>query len=153
METMFPDPGRWTPSPAELAAQVASAGSARVGATIDFAHSWLNNGYRPYDYLTEMAVLAPHARHLHVHDNFGRPAQFRPWSHGDGIMLGFGDLHLPPGAGSVPWDALSALPYGGPAVANLEIDKRWAPEWAGAIAWARRWVGRMRTPAPSTGAA
>jgi sugar phosphate isomerase/epimerase len=153
METMFPDPGRWTPSPAELAAQVASAESLSVGATIDFAHSWLNHGYRPFDYLAEMAVLAPHARHLHVHDNFGRPALFRPWSHGDGIMLGFGDLHLPPGAGNLPWDALAALPYGGPAVANIEIDKRWAPEWAGAIAWTRDWVARARAGADMAGAA
>lgn len=140
VETMFPDPGGWTPSPAELARTLAEVDSPWIGATIDFSHAWLNAGARGFDYLAEMAALAPHARHLHIHDSFGRPAPFRPWSRGDATAYGFGDLHLPPGAGSVPWEALAALPYGGPLVANLELDKRWAAEWPDAIDWTRRWA-------------
>jgi sugar phosphate isomerase/epimerase len=142
IETMYPDPGRWTPSPAELAAQLGAVDAPAVGATVDFGHSWLNRGHRPFDYLAEMAELAPWAAHLHIHDNFGRPALFRPWSRGDAIMLGFGDLHLPPGAGDVPWDALARLPWRGRMTANLELDKRWMPEWRGAIGWARDWAAR-----------
>jgi len=144
IETMFPDPGRWTPTPGELAAQIAAVEHPQVGACFDFAHAWLNRSHRPYDFLAEAAALAPLCRHLHLHDNFGRLPLFRTWSHGDAIMFGFGDLHLPPGAGTLPWDALVGLPYAGTLVANLELDKRWIPEWASAIAWTREWVGAMR---------
>ncbi|TVQ55560.1 MAG: sugar phosphate isomerase/epimerase [Rhodobacteraceae bacterium] len=144
VETMFPDPGSWTPSPAELARTLAEVDSPWVGATIDFSHALLNAAVRGFDYLVEIAALAPHARHLHIHDSFGRPAPFRPWSPGDAIAYGLGDLHLPPGSGAVPWDALAGLPYGGSCVANIELDKRWADEWPEAIAWTRRWIASER---------
>jgi sugar phosphate isomerase/epimerase len=144
VETMFPDPGGWTPSPGELARTLADVDSPWIGATIDFSHAWLNAAIRGFDYLAEIAALAPHARHLHIHDSFGRPAPFRPWSRGDAMSYGFGDLHLPPGSGTVPWRALSALPYGGPSVANLELDKRWAVEWPESIAWTRAWAAGER---------
>ncbi len=144
IETMFPDPGRWTPTPGELAAQLSAVDHPSVGACFDFAHAWLNRSHRPYDFIAEAAALAPLCRHLHVHDNFGRPPLFRTWSHGDAIMFGFGDLHLPPGAGNLPWEALAGLPYAGTPVANLELDKRWMPEWVAAIAWTRIWAEAAR---------
>jgi len=60
-------------------------------------------------------------------------------------MFGVGDLHLPPGAGGIPWEELAALPFRGPAVANLELDARWEHEWDEAIDWTRRWIDQTRT--------
>ncbi len=144
VETMFARDGEWTAAPHELAARLAAVNSPWVGATIDFGHAALNAKTRGFDYLASLAALAPHARHLHIHDNFGQLAQFRPWSRGDAIMFGFGDLHLPPGAGALPWAALAALPFGGPAIANLELDARWRAEWPEAIAWTRDWIAQTR---------
>lgn len=142
VETMFARDGEWTAAPHELAATLAAVNSPWVGATIDFGHALLNAKRRGFDYLASLAALAPHARHLHVHDNFGQLAPFRPWSRGDAILFGFGDLHLPPGAGAAPWAALAGLPYGGPAIANLELDARWRGEWPEAIAWTRAWIAQ-----------
>ena len=148
VETMFARPGEWTAAPHELAETLAAVDSPWVGATLDFGHALLNATRRGIDFLASMAALAPHARHLHIHDNFGQLAPFRPWSRGDAILFGFGDLHLPPGAGAAPWGALAALPYGGPAVANLELDARWRGEWPEAITWVREWIAQtMASPA------
>ena len=148
VETMFARDGEWTAAPHELAETLAAVDSPWVGATLDFGHAMLNAKRRGFDYLASVATLAPHARHLHVHDNFAQPAAFRPWSRGDAILFGFGDLHLPPGAGAAPWGALAALPYGGPAIANLELDARWRAEWPEAIAWMREWIAQtMASPA------
>ena len=144
VETVNPDPAAWTASPRELAAQLDAVADPWVGATLDFSHAALNAARRGFDMVEEMRDLARHARHLHIHDSFGRAPAFRPWSHGDAMMFGFGDLHLPPGSGAMPWELLAALPYAGPALANLELNRRWQPEWPEAIAWARRWVERTR---------
>lgn len=156
VETMAARAGEWTAAPSELARTLDAVGSPWVGATIDFSHAFLATRKRGLDYLAEIAALAPHARHLHAHDSFGRPADFRPWSRGDAVMFGFGDLHLPPGAGALPWEALAALPYAGPAMATLELDPRWEDEWPAAIAFMRRWAaaaGAARLSADGSAAA
>lgn len=147
VETMFAREGEWTASPAELARQIEAVGHPAIGAVIDFGHTYLNAALRGFDPVAEIAALAPHARHLHLHDNFARPPRFRPWTRGDAMSFGFGDLHLPPGLGALPWDALSAIPYAGPGVANLELDARWEPDWPAAIAWTRGWLDRIPLPA------
>ncbi len=146
VETMYCHRGEWTALPHELGAQIAAVGHPAVGAVFDFSHGFLNATARGADFLASAAGLAPHARHLHLHDSFGRPPAFRPWSRGDAMSFGFGDLHLPPGDGALPWDALAALPYGGPAVANLEIDSRWRAEWPRCVAFARDWVAAAQGP-------
>jgi sugar phosphate isomerase/epimerase len=143
VETMFARRGEWTASPTELAETLASIDHPAVGATIDFSHSALNVAARGGELLAELAALAPFARHLHVHDSFGTPAPFRAWSRGDAVALGFGDLHLPPGAGSLPWDAFSQLAIPPSCIANLELDGRWRLEWAEAVAWTRRWADEL----------
>jgi sugar phosphate isomerase/epimerase len=142
VETMFCHRGEWTALPHELAAQLAAVDHPALCAVIDFSHAALNAAARGADLLPSLAALAPHAGHLHVHDSFARPPAFRPWSKGDAMSLGFGDLHLPPGDGALDWDAIAALPYGGPCVANLEVDKRWRPEWPRCVAFVREWAAR-----------
>lgn len=144
VETMWAREGEWTATPAQLARTLGAVGHPWIGACIDFSHAALNVARHGGDYLAELAALAPWARHLHLHDSFARPAAFRPWSRGDAVAFGFGDLHLPPGAGALPWEALAALPYGGPALANLEVDARWEDEWPDTVAWTRDWVARCR---------
>lgn len=149
VETMFCHRGEWTALPHELAAQIAAVDHPAIGAVFDFGHGFLNATTRKADFLASAKALAPHVRHIHIHDNFARPPAFRPWSRGDGMSFGFGDLHLPPGDGALPWDALAALPYGGPATANLEVDMRWRPEWPACIAFVRDWIARAAATAPT----
>lgn len=144
VECMFCNPGEWTALPHELAAQLSAVGHPAVAAVIDFSHAALNAAARGAALRPSLATLAPHARHLHVHDSFARPPAFRPWTRGDAMSFGFGDLHLPPGDGALDWDGFADLPYGGRGViANLELDRRWMLDWPGAIEWTRRWVERV----------
>lgn len=144
VETMYARAGEWTAAPHELAETLRAVDSPWIAATLDFGHALLNAAGRGFDFLASVAQLAPLVRHLHIHDNFGRHPGFRQWSRGDAIMFGVGDLHLPPGAGAAPWPALAALPYGGPALANLELDARWRHEWPEAIARTRDWIAQGR---------
>jgi sugar phosphate isomerase/epimerase len=153
VETMWARAGEWSPLPGELAAMLAEVDHPNVGATLDFSHAWLNAVARGVDPLAQIARLAPRARHLHLHDSFGRPPVFRPWSRGDAMAFGFGDLHLPPGLGALPWDALAALDYPDGPIANLELEARWADQLPDAVAWARGWTRGLRPPAPRRAAA
>jgi sugar phosphate isomerase/epimerase len=142
VETLFGRLEQWTASPAELAGQIEAVGHPNVRATIDFSHVWLNAAERGFEPLASLGALAPLARHLHVHDSFALPKTFTPYGRGEAVGFGLGDLHLPPGRGALPWDELARLPYGGPAVANLELTDRHRDEVAAAVAWTRDWIAR-----------
>ena len=112
--------------PLELAAQVAEVHHSNLGLTLDIAH--LYTAARPcgLDYLATIKAVAPSVCHMHVDDNFGRPDG--PYqgprernTHGEG------DLHMPPGWGTIPFaDVFAQLPdYAG--VVLLEIKDRYKP--------------------------
>ncbi len=140
VETLFGRVDQWTASPAELAAQIEGVGHPNIRATIDFSHAFINADERGYDPLAELERLAPLTRHLHVHDSFGAAKTFSPYSRSETILFGLGDLHLPPGRGSLPWDRLARLPFAGPTVANLELTRRHEDQVEAAIGWTRTWI-------------
>jgi sugar phosphate isomerase/epimerase len=140
VETLFGRLEEWTPSPAELAAQIRGVDHPHVRACIDFSHAYLNAGERGYDATAELAELAPLTRHLHIHDSFARPRSFPQYSRDEAILYGLGDIHLPPGRGALPWAELRALNFAGPTVANLELTTRHADQLEAAVAWTRAWV-------------
>lgn len=126
VENIFGDAQRRFSTPSELAAQISVVDHPFVRATIDFSHAALDAAIRGFDLMAELAVLAPVAGHLHVHDSFGRPDAFATYVRGERIMFGFGDLHLPPSWGALDWDAIGGLDYASdrPIVANLELSRR-----------------------------
>lgn len=140
IETMYCRDGEVTATPSELAWQLEQVAHPYIGATIDFSHAALNCAARQVDLLDELRALAPYARHLHIHDSFARPVAFRLWSRGCALTFGQGDLHLPPGEGSLPWRAFAELPWTRPLIANLELNQHWRADWVDAIAWTRRWA-------------
>ena len=79
-----------------------------------------------------------------VHDNFGA-APGAPRSGGiEPLRL---DLHMPPGAGTVPWVALAPALAAHPAPLQLEIHPNLRPEPATLAILARELLG-LRAPAP-----
>ncbi len=151
VETLFGRMETWTASPAELARQIHAVDAPEIRATIDFSHAFLNAGERGFDPMEELEALAPLTRHLHIHDSFGLPKTFAPYSRSEAILYGLGDLHLPPGRGALPWDRLARLPYAGPTVANLELTARHRDQVEAAVAWTRAWIAE--TAAAETAAA
>jgi len=141
-ETLFGRVEKWTHSPAELAALIAEIDHPAIRATIDFSHVFLNGAERGFNALAELHALAPLTRHLHIHDSFAVPRTMGTYNRGEAIGFGLGDLHLPPGRGTLPWEALAKLPFGGPTIANLEMTDRHREEVPDAVAWTRGWVAR-----------
>ncbi|MEO1329387.1 MAG: sugar phosphate isomerase/epimerase [Pseudomonadota bacterium] len=140
VENIFSDDAIWLASPAELAAQIRAVNHPSIRACIDFSHAAINAGVRGFDLMAELAELAPVARHLHIHDSFGRPRSFTPYTYGEAVNFGLGDLHLPPGWGVLDWEAIAKLPYREKVVANLELSTRFEEELPDAIALCRRMI-------------
>jgi sugar phosphate isomerase/epimerase len=145
VENIFEFAGRrHTALPGRLARELAAVGHAHVAATFDLSHGWLHCAQRGADFLAEAEALAPFARHLHLHDSFGRPDDFWTCTPVEALAFGIGDLHLPMGWGSVPWDAIAARCVFPPGVmADLEIEPRHRAAHAETVAFARGWLGGL----------
>lgn len=137
---------------ASVRAQVEAVDHPNLRATIDVSHAYIASGFLGASFPDQLRVLAPVTRHLHLHDSFGRaPALPRPAS-GDLLAYGVGDLHLPLGWGSLPWESvLPGLPLPNGVSMTLEI----LPEFAApetvrdSLARARSLAARMEAAAAS----
>lgn len=141
VETMAQHPGERVANPAELADTLNEVAAPGLGATLDLSHAALTCAAQGRDWFADCAALAPHVRHLHLHDSFARTPSFRPWTQADAVFYGFGDLHLPPGAGSLPWEQAARLDFRDVRAAVLELSMRWRWETGAALDWTRNWLG------------
>jgi sugar phosphate isomerase/epimerase len=98
--------GHETLLPSRLAAEIEAIGHPAIRACLDFSHAFLETTRVGADFLAEAAALAPLAKHLHIHDSFGKLWPLSPNHRAERLAYGLGDLHLPIGLGSIPWDAL-----------------------------------------------
>lgn len=98
--------GRYTPTPARIGRLLAEIHHPNIVGTLDFSHAYLQSGWLGRDYLADLAAFAPHVGHLHVHDSFGATGGPRLQSSAEKLAFGIGDLHLPIGWGSIPWDTV-----------------------------------------------
>ncbi|TCL69441.1 sugar phosphate isomerase/epimerase family protein [Rhizobium sp. BK251] len=135
VETLFADfdGNGYASSPRRLARELAAIAHDHVMATLDFSHSYLKldfDGDREA-FVAEVSTLAPYARHLHIHDSFGRQDDIWMYTEGERLAYGHGDLHLPVGWGDIPWQSLMeqcVFPEG--VVFNIELNKRY---WYAAV--------------------
>jgi sugar phosphate isomerase/epimerase len=92
--------------PSGLADQISEVDHPSVGICLDVGHAALAANAFGFDLLGECAAASPFVRHLHLHDNLGRTdLDVDPLSYGNPVY-GIGDLHLPPGGGTIPLEAL-----------------------------------------------
>jgi sugar phosphate isomerase/epimerase len=103
-----------------VAGQVQAVGHPHVTLCLDTGHAFLAAKYLGFDFLDAVRDVAPLVGHVHLADNFGRigppDADLREME-----FLGEGDLHLPPGWGSIPLRQVLAIPYPRDPVVILEI--------------------------------
>ncbi len=91
---------------------VREVGRKSVGMTLDLGHGYLAAARFGFDFLEAVRTAAPLVRHIHLSDNFGSFEETRLVSYDlykqipyrRRLALGRGDLHLPPGWGTVPWE-------------------------------------------------
>ncbi len=132
-----------TATPQELAQELATLDHPHVCATFDFAHGALNLEDLGGLFLHEAAALAPHARHLHLHDNFGRRHRARAYTPSEELAFGEGDLHLPLHWGGLPWDQLARLSYPQDPVFMIELAPRFWHEAAQMVSDTRAWAQQI----------
>ncbi|MDO3648390.1 sugar phosphate isomerase/epimerase family protein [Nocardia mangyaensis] len=85
-----------------VAEQVALIDHPAVSMCLDIGHAFLAASYLNFDFAAAIAQVAPAVGHIHLHDNFGRMARRPEAGPYELELLGEGDLHLPPGWGSIP---------------------------------------------------
>lgn len=130
VETLFAEykGDGYASSPQRLAKELSAIAHPHVMATLDFSHAYLKldfDGDR-HRFVAEIAALAPYAKHLHIHDSFGRQDDIWMYTEGERLAYGHGDLHLPVGWGDIPWQALMAdcrFPEG--TLFNIELNERY----------------------------
>ncbi|MBB3770752.1 sugar phosphate isomerase/epimerase [Angulomicrobium tetraedrale] len=139
---------RETATPSKLAGELAAIDHRAVKATLDVSHAYIRCTDARIDPLKEIAALAPHVVHFHLHDSFGRPSELWTYHPAEAVALGEGDLHLPIGWGGIDWDGVVAAvqPNEG-AIAILELEPRHWRELNAQIPVLRSLAGRFRAPA------
>ena len=131
--------------PRALAAQIDAIAHPAVCGTLDFGHGWLAAGRLGFDYLAAVRDFAPFVGHLHVTDNCGMPITYVDATDDEHVAYGMGDLHLPIGWGSVPYDALLCdLPIRPGCAAVLELGGRFETELESTMAEVGRIADRLK---------
>lgn len=131
--------------PRALAAQIDAIAHPAVCGTLDFGHGWLAAGRLGFDYLAAVRDFAPFVGHLHVTDNCGMPITYVDATDDEHVAYGMGDLHLPIGWGSVPYDALlTDLPVRPGCAAVLELAGRYDTELEASLAETGRIADRIK---------
>lgn len=95
--------------PRELGGQIQAVDHPAVGICLDVGHAALASNVFGFDYLEECAAAAPLVRHLHLHDNLMKPNLTGTPPGSEHPVYGLGDLHLPPGSGTIPLGDLFRL--------------------------------------------
>ncbi len=116
------EPDSHTALPSRLAREIEAINHPNVRACLDFSHGAINCSTQGADFLSEAKELARVAKHLHIHDSFGDPLQLRTVNRSERLAFGLGDLHLPLGWGTLPWqEMMSQFAFEPNVIFNLEL--------------------------------
>ncbi len=95
--------------PAQLASQLEALDHTAVIACLDISHAMQGAELWGFDMLAACERLSPHVGHIHYSDSTGLPATIASRHLGENNYFGTGDMHAPPGFGSVNFDALAEV--------------------------------------------
>ncbi|HEY4200273.1 MAG TPA: sugar phosphate isomerase/epimerase [Devosiaceae bacterium] len=130
--------------PRALAEQIDAIDHPAVCGTLDFAHGWLAASRLGIDYISAVREFAPFVGHLHVTDNCGMPITYVDATELEHVSYGMGDLHMPIGWGTVPYDELlNDLPIRPDTRATLEVKGFYGEDLSRSIAAARGIAERL----------
>lgn len=127
--------------PRELAAIVGAVDSPSLGICFDFGHAYISSKEESFPLEAALDAVLPRLAHVHIHDNFGKacPPGVKTI---DAMYKGAGDLHLPPGWGTIPYAGLFrkfSPEYRG--VYMLELKPRFREEYRSSLEWVWQMAG------------
>lgn len=113
-----------------VAKQIEAVGCDNFRGTLDFSHACIAAEYHGGDLLGSLSTFQKHVNHLHFHDSFGSAHTMKTPYTGEAAAWGMGDLHLPLGWGSLPWeDVLSHLSVQPDTMITVEIDHKYSSDF------------------------
>lgn len=121
---VWPGPGRLCHSPEFVRRMVEGLACPGIGMLLDLGHAHIVAGLTAGRLPAMASSVLERVVLFHVHDNLGA----RRGSGGPGLDPLRLDLHLAPGAGSLPWEAVSGLLLAHPAPLVLEVHPPHRPE-------------------------
>jgi sugar phosphate isomerase/epimerase len=92
--------------PSQLAEQISAVDHPEVGICLDVGHAALAAAFFGFDFVEECSAMASLVRHVHLHDNLQRTNLTGEPQVSEHTVYGLGDLHLPPGRGTIPLEDL-----------------------------------------------
>jgi sugar phosphate isomerase/epimerase len=98
---------------------------AQVALCLDLGHAHIAAGIAGRGLAEFVEPVLERVILFHLHDNFGPLADAPRGGQLDPLRL---DLHLPPGAGSLPWPAVAPMLAWHQAPLQLEVHPAWRPE-------------------------
>ena len=111
--------------PGAVARLVRALDSPNIGMCLDLGHAHIAAGIAGCPLLELIEPVLPEVIVFHLHDNFGARGESQCPGAVEPLRL---DLHLAPGAGSLPWDAVAPLLAAHPAPLQLEVHPPARPE-------------------------
>lgn len=109
----------------ELVEQVKKIDRENVGITFDFGHAFLASKYYHFNFLNSVKLALPYIKHVHIHDCFGKPKVSYEEQDINLIQFGIGDLHMPVGWGTIPYNKIFRILKNYQGVLNLELKPRY----------------------------
>lgn len=136
--------------PSELAGQIESVDHPSVGVCLDTGHAALSAAAFGFDLFEECRKAAPLVRHIHIQDNFQKVNLTGEPNASEHRAFGLGDLHLPPGSGTIPLAELfERIDFPQDPSCCAELSDEFAHLVGEALAGARRITERVREPIAS----
>ncbi|SHM79673.1 Sugar phosphate isomerase/epimerase [Caldanaerovirga acetigignens] len=120
-----------------LVEQVRAINRKNVGITLDLGHAFLAARTYNFDLLEGIKLAKPYIKHLHVHDNFGKPNASYEKKQPELVATGRGDCHMPIGWGMIPFKEIFAMLDTYDGVLMQELRPRYMPYLYEALASAR----------------
>ena len=145
IENIFPfTPSNYAPLPSEVAEEINKIDHPFAKTTIDFSHGYINSNFHKKDFLDEISKMAKNAKHLHVHDSFGRMKNMETYIFPEDITYGQGDIHLPLGWGNLPFDKIfSSLDLSKDIYFNFELGLRYEKYYQKNIESAKQLISKI----------
>ena len=127
IENLFPFTSTsYAPIPSEIAKEISSLNHPNARTTIDFSHAYLNCKHNKVNYIEQLRTMVPITEHLHIHDSFGKLKIMNTHIHSEDVTYGQGDIHLPLGWGSIPFEKIfSTFSFSPNIFLNFELSKRY----------------------------
>ena len=117
---VHPGPPRLCHDPRAIRDFVRAVDSPAVGMLLDVGHAHVTASLRRGDLTATIDTVIDDVVLFHIHDNFGARRHDLGAPGIDPLKL---DLHLPPGEGNLPWDAVAQRLHAHKAPLMLEVER------------------------------